>query len=102
MPSEVLDFDARGRMEVARGGAYIDTGEVKTSLDYAKGVEQLGIRLGVLRKMVEVCCHVPNQQVRLVGRLFVSKHGGDRVHVDELQRERALKEWDYSLYSHLI
>ena len=50
MPIEVLEFDARGRTEVARGGAYIDTGEVKTSLDYAKGVQQLGIRLGVLMK----------------------------------------------------
>ncbi|GAQ92003.1 hypothetical protein KFL_009020040 [Klebsormidium nitens] len=73
MPSEVLELDCRGRMDVDKetNFAYIDTGEVKKSADYAAAVEQLGLRLGALKEFVCAACGTKEDGVRLVGRLFV-------------------------------
>ena len=76
VPSEVMELDLRGRMQVAKNGrfAYTDSGEITSSVDYAKAVEQSGLRLGVLRWLVCACCGVAEAEVKLVGRLFIPKH----------------------------
>lgn len=102
VPSEVMELDLRGRMQVAKNGrfAYIDTGEIKSSVDYAKAVEQLGLRLGVLRWLVCACCGVAEAEIRLVGRLFVPKHTLGSSYVEDQQQDKALREWGFSLYVH--
>ena len=104
VPSERLEFDMRGRMDVARQGefAYVDVGEVKRSQDYASAVQQLGIRLGTLGWFVSKCCGVDAAAVRLVGRLFVPTHSSLESFVEGEQRDIARDKWNYSLYLHRI
>lgn len=105
MPHEKLEFDLRGRIDVAETGhfVYIDTGEVKTALAYKKAIEQLGLRLGALKWLITTCVPNPMPDVRLVGRLFVSEASlqqGDRDNIDFTQRMLAVDKWGYSLYLH--
>ena len=48
-------------------------GEVKRQLEYADALQQLGMRLATIGWFVQVCCHVHNQDMPLVGRLIVPK-----------------------------
>lgn len=102
-PSDELENDCKGRMDIARDGsfAYIDLGEVKTSLDYATAVPQLGLRLGALKWFVCKACGAEMEGVRLVGRLFVFEHGTEEF-VDEGQIIIASEKWGYSLYLHRV
>ncbi|GAQ86582.1 hypothetical protein KFL_002980060 [Klebsormidium nitens] len=104
MPSDELEIDCRGRIDIAQNGdfAYIDVGEVKTMLDYATSVPQLGLRLGALKWFVCNACGAKVEGVRLVGRLFVSKHGTKEEFADASQRDRASVEWGFSLYLHRV
>jgi len=102
LPSEVVEFDMRGRMDAAKGGdyAYIDVGEVKSSAHYTKSVEQLGLRLGLLRWLVHVCAGIAVPDIRLVGRLFLPKAALQGSFIEDQEREKALHEWGFSLYVH--
>ena len=102
LPSEVMELDLRGRLHVAKKGGFadIDMGEIKSSVDYAKAVERLGLRLGVLRWLVCACCGVADAQVKLVGRLFVPEYTLGSQYVDDQQQDMALHVWGYSLYVH--
>jgi hypothetical protein len=104
MPSDELEIGCRGRIDIAQDGevAYIDVGEVKPMLEYATSVSQLGLRLGVLKWFVCNACGANVEGVRLVGRLFVSKHGTKEEFADASQRERASLEWNFSLYLHRV
>lgn len=99
-PADVLEFDFRGRMDVGRDYAYIDIGEVKSSLDLSSAVQQLGVRLGVLRWLLANCCGVPDAGVRAVGRLFVPSGVGGATPRDASQEEVASSLWGFSLYMH--
>ena len=102
----VQEFDARGRLDIARSGqyAYLDVGEVKMTPDYASSVPQLGIRLGALSYFVRAACEKTEPEgVRMVGRMFVSKHGmGRNESIDSQQRDLAFEKWGYSLYLHRV
>jgi len=89
-------------MDVAGDGifAYIDLGEVKRQLEYADALKQLGIRLATIGWFVQVCCNVHNQDMRLVGRFIVPKSSLGASFVASDQREKAAREWNYSLYVH--
>jgi exonuclease VII small subunit len=102
-PSDELEIDCKGRMDVARDGtfSYIDLGEVKTRLDYATAVPQLGLRLGALKWFVCKACGAQAEGVRLVGRLFVFQQGVEEF-VDLAQRDEASTKWGYSLYLHRV
>ncbi|GAQ87184.1 hypothetical protein KFL_003360160 [Klebsormidium nitens] len=102
-PSDELEIDCKGRMDVARDGtfSYIDLGEVKTRLDYATAVPQLGLRLGALKWFVCKACGAQTEGVRLVGRLFVFQQGVEEF-VDLAQRDEASTKWGYSLYLHRV
>ena len=102
VPSEVMEVDLRGRMQVVKNGkyAYIDIGEINSVVDPAKAVEQLGLRLGVLRWLVCACGGVAEADIGLVGRLFVPKHTLGSTFVEEQQGDKALREWGFSLYVH--
>ena len=105
MPPEKLEFDLRGRVDVASNGhfVYIDVGEVKSALAYREAVKQLGLRLGALKWLITTCVPSADPDVRLVGRLFVSEAGlqpGDRDVIDNEQRAVAVDTWGYSLYLH--
>eukprot|EP00243_Klebsormidium_subtile_P008054 TRINITY_DN3702_c0_g1_i1.p1 TRINITY_DN3702_c0_g1~~TRINITY_DN3702_c0_g1_i1.p1 ORF type:complete len:396 (-),score=50.38 TRINITY_DN3702_c0_g1_i1:128-1315(-) len=104
LPSDELEFDCRGRMDIAQNGdfSYIDIGEVKTGLDYAAAVPQLGLRLGALRWFVCQACGAKMEGVRLVGRLFVFKSESRVELIDAAQREEASEKWGYSLYLHNV
>ena len=98
-PPRELEFDFRGRINVGQNFAFIDIGEGKLGLDYASAVEQLGVRLGVLRWLVESCCGVPRASIICAGRMFVC--GGESSGgVDALQQQLARELWGYSLYMH--
>jgi hypothetical protein len=103
-PSDELEIDCRGRIDIAQNGdfAYIDVGEVKTTLDYATSVPQLGVRLGALKWFVCSACGAKVEGVRLVGRLFVSKHGTKEEFADAYRRDIASDEWGFSLYLHKV
>ena len=103
LPPERLEFDLRGRTDVAGNGefVYIDVGEVKRVQEYKKAVEQLGLRLGALRVMMTTCVPHDKPDVRLVGRLFVSKGAMEgEFDVPNDQRSVAADQWGYSLYVH--
>ncbi|GAQ92972.1 hypothetical protein KFL_012300015 [Klebsormidium nitens] len=102
-PSDELEIDCKGRMDIARDGsfAYIDLGEVKTRLDYATAVPQLGLRLGALKWFVCKACGAELEGVRLVGRLFVFEQGTQEF-VDNAQRMEASEKWGFSLYLHRV
>ena len=102
LPQETLEIEMRGRMDVAGDGnfAYIDLGEVKRQLEHADALKQLGIRLATIGWFVQVCCTVHNQDMRLVGRLIVPKSSLGASLLASDQRERAAREWNYSLYVH--
>ena len=107
LPTNELQFDMRGRSDVVRGRyAYIDIGETKSSADYAGAVVQLGLRLGVLRWVVQVCFEL--QDVRLVGRMFVlgaanaSALRAADIRIDAGQQAEALERLGYSLYVHYV
>lgn len=106
-PPEVLELDMRGRVEFPvhmPRFAYIDIGEVKMSLGFNKAVEQLGLRLGVLRWLV-LQTQSGESDIRLVGRLFSSRstlkqQGENRAPVDVM--DNAADKWGFSLYVHLF
>ena len=102
LPSKVVEFDMRGRMDAAKGGdyAYIDIGEVKSSADCSKSVEQLGLRLGLLRWLVHVCASTAMPKIVLVGQLFLPKAALQGSFIEDQEREKALHEWEFSLYVH--
>ena len=101
-PSEVMEVDLHSRMQVVKNGkyAYIDIGEINSVVDPAKAVEQLGLRLGVLRWFVCACCGVAEAEVKLIGRLFVPKYTLGSSYVEDQQQDMALREWGFSLYVH--
>jgi len=106
-PAEVLEFDLRGRVEIPSDGqsAYIDIGEVKSDLSYREAVPQLGLRLGVLRWLTTKCFKLTQESdVRLVGRIFVSKSRSTDSTVtretDRAQVQEAAEKWGYSLFVH--
>jgi hypothetical protein len=90
-------------MDVSQDGkaAYIDIGEVKTNLDYASGVPQLGTRLATLKWFVCEACGARAEGVRLVGRMFVLQQGTEAF-VDYAQRSEASTRWGFSLYVHKV
>ncbi len=101
-PSWELEFDARGRVEVDldSGGGYArcETGEVKSSANFASAIPQLGIRLKALAWVVATTQGRDDLKIRLIGRLFVPKG----IVCDESQRRLAQQIWHYSLYIHHI
>lgn len=104
LPSREMEWDMRGRLDIGAQGsyAYIDCGEAKARDDYASATVQLGLRLGVHRWLVEVCCGVQPVNIRLVGRLFVRRQHLSATYVDEAQRQKASAEWRFSLYVHYV
>jgi hypothetical protein len=103
VPAEELELDLRGRIDISGNGefVYIDIGEVKRTQGYKKAVEQLGLRLGALQVFITACVPHEHPDVRLVGRLFVSKGAmEDDIDVPADQRSRARDEWCFSLYVH--
>jgi hypothetical protein len=106
-PPEQLEFDMRGRVEfpVHRPSfAYIDIGEVKLSIGFDQAIEQLGLRLGVLKWLVlQTQQSIPETDIRLVGRLFtgqssIKQKGATRAPVNMM--DRAAMGWGFSLYMH--
>ena len=110
VPSEVLEFDMRGRVDLPEKGEYlyVDIGEVKRGLDYGKAIEQLGIRVGALAWFAAACvfpgAHEGPPDVRLVGRFFVREAGlpGNDGGIDQFQRDVARDRWGFSLYRHVF
>lgn len=94
LPYETMEIDMRGRIDIAGDGkyAYIDLGEVKRQLEYADAVNQLGISLATIGWVVQVGCHVADQDMRLVGRLMVPKSSLKADFVAPDQRKRAVSE----------
>jgi hypothetical protein len=103
MPSEEIELDCRGRMDVDKetSFAYIDTGQVKTRVDYATAVPQLGLRLGALKRFVCAACGTKEDGVRLVGRLIVFEKGFKQF-TEPNQRVEAATKWNHSLYVHKV
>ena len=95
-PADTLELDFRGRLDASPDYAYIDIGEVKTSPDYSTAVPQLGRNLKVLRWMVRTT--FPKADVRCVGRLFLPRGAV----ADAAQQDVALREWNYTLYVHVV
>lgn len=102
LPSEALEIDMRGRMDIAGDGkfAYIDLGEIKRKLDYADSVKQLGIRVAVVGWFVQVCCSVEQKDMRLVGRMLVPRGSLQENFIAPDQRDKAERFWNFSLYMH--
>lgn len=99
-PSREVEFDCRGRMEVALDSSFacIDVGKLKSSAEVGTAIVQLGLRLKLLAWLVGTVTSSPPQDVRLVGRLFIV---GLSI-FDESQQLKAFAEWDFSLYMHPI
>ncbi len=74
---------------------YIDVGEVKSSLDCATAVSQLGLCLQVLKWVVMSLLW--RDSVHLVGRLVVPKAKCKVAWVDAQQRDEAYKTWGFQL-----
>jgi hypothetical protein len=105
IPSDKLEFDMRGVVDIAVEGrfCYIHVGEVKSKLEYGKAVEQLGLRLRALKWLVSAAVFSEEDGVdfRLVGRLFVKQNKQDvQEYTDAEQRQFATSMWGYSLYVH--
>lgn len=100
-PPESLEFDFRGRLDVTQRGRFatIDTGEVKTQLEYAKGIEQLGIRLGTLRWFVSsIVPDLEAERVHLLGRLFIPARKMSEADIEKVKEARDV--WRYDLFLH--
>ena len=107
MPHELItdkvEFDLRGHIEVLPGQyAYIDIGEMKTAPKYRYDVSHLGLRLGLLKWMVQKGADVPQGQICLVGRLFVSKTDANSRRVCSQQQTRARSDWGFTLHLHFV
>jgi hypothetical protein len=97
-PPEELEFDFRGSMKITPNGAWCDIGEAKLRTDYSSAVQELGLRLGVLRWLLVACCGVPERGVDAVGRLFVPASGELRpAPLDESEEEVARSVWRFRL-----
>lgn len=100
IPMHEVAFDMQGHMDVVpKQSAFIDIGEVQASPDYATAVPHLGLRLGLLKWVVKVVTDVPQDQVRLVGRVFTSENNASHCVTDDKQRSLALRLWQFSLHS---
>lgn len=104
LPPRELEYDMAGKVEVkdaGKGGQHvtIDVGEVKTSSNYGDAVQQLGLRLGVLRWLVPATVKGTDlADVQLIGRMFVLRDGvPEDVKVDRQQQRVAKEEWGYKL-----
>lgn len=99
-PADVVGFYFRGRMDVGRDYSYahIDIGDAEAEArdDYSAAVQQLGVRLGVLRWLLVNCCGVPEAGVRAVGRLFVPSGVGGATPRDVIQEEVAHSLWGFA------
>ncbi|KAI8474598.1 MAG: hypothetical protein J3K34DRAFT_407548 [Monoraphidium minutum] len=82
------------------GAAGAGGGAAPARSHYSGGVQQLGVRLGVLRWLLVACCGVPEAGVRAVGRLFVTSGVAGAAPCDESQEEVARSLWGFSLYLH--
>jgi hypothetical protein len=106
-PPEALQFDLRGLVEEEPGHVRVDIGEIKTRADYGSAVQQLGLRLGVLRWLLVACCGVAESDIGAVGRLFVPAVGEGRPapqqeEVDVQQEEVTRSVWRFSLHLHWL
>lgn len=100
LPSRVLEFDMQGRIEVGYQ-VVIDIGEAKNTLDYGKSVDQLGIRLLVLKLAAKALLDVPDSSFVLTGRLFVPHSAVTKnASIVLAQKKRAWRVWGYSLHMH--
>ena len=97
-PTRELEFDVRGRVEVAGSWAHCETGETKAGADFGTAIRQLGVRLKVLAWVVSVTQGRDDLDVTLVGRLFMrgTPVGGAS------ETKIAADKWGYSLYIHGI
>ena len=104
-PSREVEFDCRGRSELALDGlfAYLDTGEVKSSAEVGAAIEQMGLRLQLLKWLLMAVCSRPLRDVRLVGRMFVPAAGSrPTIIFDKGQQAKATQDWGFSLYLHRV
>lgn len=100
LPPRELEFDMRGCAKLLPGRlATIDIGECKSSADYSSAVPQLGLRLAVLRWVLQHACDSALESVVLVGRMFVV---AGRDGVDSAQQQRASDEWGFELLVHWV
>jgi hypothetical protein len=82
---------------VGNRGYVVEAGEAKSASRFAKAVEQLGIRVGVVGHILEACAPTL-RSLRKVGRIFVPR-GAAQAATAQLMAV-AEKEWDFSLYIH--
>jgi hypothetical protein len=103
LPGESFQLDTRGRTEFLKAGALLlDVGEIKSGLDYAAAVPQLGRALNALRWMAATCCGCDAACAQLVGRLFVPRSLVSAAAVDAQQAELALATYDFVLHVHAL
>ena len=104
LPGESFQLDASGRLEFWEGGAVLmaDVGEIKSGMDYATAVPQLGRALDALRWMATTCCGCDAARALLVGRLFVPRSQVDVVTADAQQVELASSQYGFQLHVHAL
>ena len=103
-PSDEIELDMRGRVEIFHDFAYIDTG-VATSepAEFDKAVEQLGLTLGSLKYVVQAAAlQLPGKDIQLAGRLFVPRAAAKLSDADDEQLKRGAEKYGFSLYLYLV
>lgn len=104
-PPQRLEFDMRGRIRTGKDMNFvtIEVVEVKSRMEYADAVEQLGLRLGGLKWFVSACMPSSGAVFNLEGHLTVPTIvAGSEWEVADDQRAMAEQKWGFSLYVHFV
>ena len=104
LPVESFQLDASGRRELRDGGAVLmaDVGEIKSSMNYATAVPQLGRALCALRWMAATCCGCDAARAQLTGRLFVPHSQVVVATADAQQVALARRVYGFHLHVHAL
>ena len=104
LPGESFQLDASGRREFRDDGAVLmaDVGEIKSSMNYATAVPQLGRALCALRWMAATCCGCDAARAQLTGRLFVPHSQVVLATADAQQVALARRVYGFQLHVHAL
>lgn len=104
LPGESFQLDASGRRELRDGGAVLmaDVGQIKSSMNYATAVPQLGRALCALRWMAATCCGCDAARAQLTGRLFVPHSQVVVATADAQQVALARRVYGFHLHVHAL
>lgn len=101
LPQATIDFDVVGRVAVTGAVCKIECAEIKSTLDYGTAVDQLGVRIAVLKWLARVVYELDAEVVfDLHGYLMVPRSAlpADQLEVDKQQASRAKGLYGYTLH----